>query len=223
MKPKGTKMQTSESITDLSAAMAAAQGEMKPAVKDATNPHFKSKYADLSSVFEAIRTPFAKHGLSVWQELGNAQGGVTVLTRVVHKSGQWVEFGPLFVPAMKQDAQGLGSAATYARRYGLASALGVCADEDDDGNGAVKSGPANGNADAFKAGGATTERKMSKPAARAEYDKLLKEMQACSTVDELAHWGGLNKPRLDAMPDDWQQALRDEYSGHKATLMERAA
>jgi len=129
-------MQTSETIDALSAAMAAAQGEMKPAIKDATNPHFKSKYADLSSVFEAVRGPFAKHGLSVWQELGNANGGVTVSTRVVHKSGQWVEFGPLFVPAGKQDAQGLGSAATYARRYGLASALGVCADEDDDGNAA---------------------------------------------------------------------------------------
>lgn len=127
-------MRTSEQIEALSAAMAQAQGEMKPAVKDAENPHFKSKYADLSSVFEAVRGPFAKAGLSVWQELGNADGGVTVTTRLVHKSGQWVEFGPLFVPAGKQDAQGLGSAATYARRYGLASALGVCADQDDDGN-----------------------------------------------------------------------------------------
>jgi hypothetical protein len=130
-------MRTSEAIDALSAAMAAAQGEMKPAIKDATNPHFKSKYADLSSVFEAVRGPFAKHGLSVWQELGNADGGVTVSTRVVHKTGQWVEFGPLYVPAGKQDAQGLGSAATYARRYGLASALGVCADEDDDGHAAA--------------------------------------------------------------------------------------
>lgn len=134
-------MRTSETIDALSAAMALAQGEMKPAVKDATNPHFKSKYADLSSVFEAVRGPFAKAGLSVWQELGNAEGGVTVATRLVHKSGQWVEFGPLFVPAGKQDAQGLGSAATYARRYGLASALGVCADEDDDGNAASAGKP----------------------------------------------------------------------------------
>jgi hypothetical protein len=136
-------MRTSETIDALSAAMASAQGEMKPAIKDATNPHFKSKYADLSSVFEAIRAPFAKHGLSVWQELGNAEGGVTVTTRVVHKSGQWVEFGPLVVPAGKQDAQGLGSAATYARRYGLAAALGVVADLDDDGN-AAANGASNG-------------------------------------------------------------------------------
>lgn len=133
-------MRTSDSIVDLSAAMAAAQGEMKPAVKDAENPHFKSKYADLASVFEAARAPLAKNGLSVWQELGNAEGGVTVTTRLVHKTGEWVEFGPLFVPAGKQDAQGLGSAATYARRYGLASALGVCADVDDDGNAAAAGG-----------------------------------------------------------------------------------
>ncbi len=129
-------MKTSDQIELFAAAMAAAQGAMKPAVKDATNPHFKSKYADLASVFEAIRAPLSAQGLSVWQELGNAEGGVTVTTRIVHKSGQWVEFGPLFVPAGKQDAQGLGSAATYARRYGLASAMGVCADEDDDGNAA---------------------------------------------------------------------------------------
>ena len=129
-------MKTSENIDALAAAMAAAQGDMKPAVKDATNPHFKSKYADLSSVFEAVRGPFKANGISVWQELGNADGGVTVITRVVHKSGQWVEFGPLFVPAGKQDAQGLGSAATYARRYGIAAALGVVADLDDDGNAA---------------------------------------------------------------------------------------
>lgn len=129
-------MRTSETCNDISAAMAAAQGAMKPAIKDATNPHFKSKYADLASVFEAVREPFAKNGLSVWQELGNAEGGVTVTTRLVHKSGQWVEFGPLFVPALKHDAQGIGSAATYARRYSLAAALGVCADEDDDGNAA---------------------------------------------------------------------------------------
>jgi hypothetical protein len=140
-------MQTSEQIDALSAAMALAQGEMKPAIKDATNPHFKSKYADLSSVFEAVRGPFAKHGLSVWQELGNEAGGVTVSTRVVHKSGQWVQFGPLFVPASKQDAQGLGSAATYARRYGLAAALGVVADLDDDGNAASGKAPANTSRD----------------------------------------------------------------------------
>jgi hypothetical protein len=130
-------MRTSEAIDAICAALAVAQGEMKPAVKDATNPHFKSKYADLASVFEAIRVPFAKAGLSVLQEVGNADGGVTVITRVVHKTGQWMEFGPLYVPAGKQDAQGLGSAATYARRYSLASALGVCSDEDDDGNAAV--------------------------------------------------------------------------------------
>lgn len=130
-------MRTSETISAIAAAMAAAQGEMKPAVKDATNPHFKSKYADLASVFEAIRVPLAKNGLFVLQEVCNADGGVTVLTRVTHKSGEWMEFGPLYVPAGKQDAQGLGSAATYGRRYAVASALGVCSEEDDDGNAAV--------------------------------------------------------------------------------------
>lgn len=217
-------MQTSESIDALSAAMAMAQGEMKPAVKDATNPHFKAKYADLSSVFEAVRQPFAKHGLSVWQELVNADNGVKVTTRLVHKSGQWVEFGPLAVPAFKQDAQGLGSAATYARRYGLAAALGVCADEDDDGNGAVKTnGHSNNNADAFQAPSSGNERALSKPQARPEYTKLVNEMKACQSVAELEHWGALNAKRRDAMPEDWQISLKNEYADHKAALSKVAA
>jgi hypothetical protein len=131
-------MNTSDQVDQIGAAMAAVQGSMKPAIKDATNPHFKSKYADLSAVFEAIRDPLAKNGLTVWQDLGNDEKGVTVKTRIVHKSGQWVEFGPLSIPANKNDAQGLGSAATYARRYGLSAALGVVADLDDDGNAAVQ-------------------------------------------------------------------------------------
>lgn len=135
-------MQTSEQINEVAAAMAAVQAKMKPAIKDATNPHFKSKYADLGSVFEAIRGPLAENNLTVWQDLGSDERGVTCKTRIVHKSGQWVEFGPLSIPASKQDAQGLGSAATYARRYGLSAALGVVADLDDDGNAAGQSPPA---------------------------------------------------------------------------------
>lgn len=172
-------MRTSDAIDALSAAMAAAQGEMKPAVKDATNPHFKSKYADLASVFEAIRAPFAKHGLSVWQELDNADNGVKVTTRLVHKSGQWVEFGPLSVPAFKQDAQGLGSAATYARRYGLAAALGVCADEDDDGNKAAEKPPGYVEPDRVKNAPGVSK-------ARAWVSEFVRDAMACESGDQFA-------------------------------------
>ena len=118
-------------------AMAQAFPDIESATKDKTNPHFKSKYADLASVVDAIKPALVKHGLFFAQLTHNEEGGVCVETLVCHESGESMSFGKLFVPASKQDAQGYGSALTYARRYSLMSAFGVPA-EDDDGNAAVK-------------------------------------------------------------------------------------
>jgi hypothetical protein len=131
---------TSEQVNEIAAALSKAQGEMKPASKDATNPHFKSKYADLAANVEAARGPLAKHGLSVVQEATTAERGIAVATRLLHSSGQWIQFDPLTVPLAKADAHGVGSATTYARRYALGAALGLVA-EDDDGNAAVVAEP----------------------------------------------------------------------------------
>jgi hypothetical protein len=130
---------TSETINELTAALALAQSEIKGASKDSTNPHFNSRYADLASVREAMIGPFTKHGLSVVQSprlaLDEAGTVVEVETRVFHKSGQWMA-DTLGVPISKVDAQGVGSAITYGRRYALAAFAGV-APEDDDAEGAV--------------------------------------------------------------------------------------
>lgn len=123
------------SIADLAAALCKAQSQMEGAKKDANNPHFKTKYADLASVWDAIREPLTSNGLSVVQLLRSTQGGVEVETILMHSSGQQIS-DVFAVPASKQDAQGYGSAATYARRYALMAMVGV-APEDDDGNGAV--------------------------------------------------------------------------------------
>lgn len=130
-------MNKSESITALAAALVKAQGEIKAALKDSTNPHFRSKYADLSSVVEAVKTPLLKHGISFIQGVNDAEGGVAVETMLLHTSGEWLS-STLRIPASKQDAQGYGSAITYGRRYGLQSMCGVPA-EDDDGNAATAS------------------------------------------------------------------------------------
>ena len=119
------------------AALVKAQAEIGAALKDSTNPHFKSKYADLASVVAAIKPVAAKHGLGYVQKFHPADGGVCIETIIVHESGEQIETGPLFVPASKQDAQGYGSAITYTRRYSLQTAFGVPAD-DDDGNAASK-------------------------------------------------------------------------------------
>jgi hypothetical protein len=130
-------MQTSEQINEIAAAGAKAQAELRPALKDATNPHFSSKYADLAAVMEASRV-YARHGIAIWQDVQVTAEGVAVLTRLTHASGQWLEFGPFAVPVSKRDAHGVGSAATYAKRYALCAALGIAADEDDDGNAAAR-------------------------------------------------------------------------------------
>jgi hypothetical protein len=125
---------SSESIEQLSTALALAQGELEDAAKDKKNPHFNSRYADITGVLQAIRPVFSKHGLSVVQGLSTATdlSAVTVTTRLCHKSGQWIQ-DALTLPVPKKDAQGIGNASTYGRRYGLA-AMAALGQEDDDGN-----------------------------------------------------------------------------------------
>lgn len=128
-------MLKSESINELAAALVKAQAAMTFAKKDSANPFFKSKYADLSAVVEAIKKPLADNGLAYTQATDiDEHGGVIVETTLMHSSGQWVESRLRMMP-VKNDPQGIGSCITYARRYGLQSLVGLPAD-DDDGNAA---------------------------------------------------------------------------------------
>jgi ERF superfamily len=128
-------MRTSESLKEFAPAMVKVQADIKHAIKDSTNPHFKSAYADLQAVTEACRPALVKHGFSVMHGVDSGDGStVTVTARVLHQSGEWVESSLTLRPT-KADPQGIGSAITYARRYTLAAIVGV-ATEDDDGNAA---------------------------------------------------------------------------------------
>lgn len=133
-------MNKSESIKTIALSLHKAQSAIKGALKDSTNPHFKSKYADLSSVIEAVKKPLLDNGIVFMQGIEDAENGVAVETMLLHISGEWIS-STLKIPASKQDAQGYGSAITYGRRYGLQSMCGVPA-EDDDGNAATASPPA---------------------------------------------------------------------------------
>lgn len=126
----------SSEIGLLAEALAKAQGSMKHAAKDNTNPHFNSRYADLASVLDACREPLSANGLSCSQLPAMDQDGVQLMTMLMHTSGQWIRT-VLNVPLSKRDAQGVGSAITYARRYSLASIVGI-AQDDDDGNAASR-------------------------------------------------------------------------------------
>lgn len=132
-------MLKSENINELGAALAKAQGAVEGALKDSANPFFKNKYADLSSVWDACRQQLTVNGLSIVQTPTEAEGGIGVETMLIHSSGQWLS-NTFTMPVSKADAQGVGSAITYARRYALAAMVGV-APEDDDGNAATKAAP----------------------------------------------------------------------------------
>jgi len=125
----------SRDLDKLAAALAKAQGEIEGAIKDKSNPAFRSKYADLGAVWDAIREPFSKNGLSVVQFPRRDGSSVEVETILLHASGQWMS-GTFSVPTAKQDAHGFGSATTYARRFSLSAVCGV-APVDDDGNAAA--------------------------------------------------------------------------------------
>lgn len=132
-------MKTSENIQDIAKALSLAQADIKPASKDGANPHFKCKFSTLASAWEAIRIPVTSQGITIIQDVTTEERSiVSVVTRAIHTSGQWIEFGPLCIPLSKQDAQAIGSAISYAKRYALCAALGiVSSDDDDDGEAAM--------------------------------------------------------------------------------------
>jgi len=156
---------TSPETEALDAALAAAQGEIEAAAKDKVNPAFRSKYADLSAVWDAIRPALSRHKVSVTQ---------------------WP------VQVTKADAHGHGSAITYAKRYTLAAAIGVVADEDDDGNAASK--PA----------------RMPKREQKPLFDELYKELRALKSSAEIEAWGKENRSRIHTLDESWQDELRRE-------------
>jgi hypothetical protein len=121
----------------ISSALVKAQKEFGPALKSSSNPHFRSKYADLSACVEAVIDGLNNNGVFLMQSSHLCEDGVTVETVFIHESGEQISAGKLHVPASKQDAQGYGSALTYARRYALMAACGI-APEDDDGNAATR-------------------------------------------------------------------------------------
>jgi hypothetical protein len=124
-------------MKQIATALVKAQKAFGPALKTATNPHFKSRYADLAACVEAVMDGLNNNGIALVQQLSESDTGVIVETVFIHESGEMLNCGKLHVPAVKHDPQGYGSALTYARRYSLMAACGI-APEDDDGNAASR-------------------------------------------------------------------------------------
>lgn len=151
----------------IASSLVKAQRAFAPALKTNTNPHFRSKYVALDGCIEAVIDALNTNGIFLMQPTRECDDGVTVETIFLHESGEQMSAGTFHVPASKQDAQGYGSALTYARRYSLMAACGI-APEDDDGNAASRT-PA--------------------PAPSTKADPkiaaIAKKVAACKTVEEL--------------------------------------
>ena len=129
----------SDQINELAEALSKAQGAIEGAVKDAKNPFFKSNYADLHSVIACAKVPLSENGLAIIQTTGMIDAQLCLVTTLAHKSGQWIK---AVMPIMlaKQDAQSMGSALTYLRRYSYQAICGISA-MDDDGESAMERKP----------------------------------------------------------------------------------
>lgn len=124
-------------MKQIATALVKAQKQFQPALKTSTNPHFRSRYADLSACVEAVIDALNANGIYLLQKTYDCADGVMVETVFVHESGEMLECGIVHFPAVKKDPQGYASALTYARRYSLMASCGI-APEDDDGNAASK-------------------------------------------------------------------------------------
>lgn len=205
-------MRTSEQIDQLATALATAQGEMKNAALNKINPHFKSKYADLAGIRDATIPHLAKNGLSVAQGTELDGERLLVVTRMMHKSGQWIESRfPIAIAAPQQ----MGSAYTYAKRYSLSAMCGIAADEDDDANAAPETKPAMGVSNGTPG--------ASKAASRGDYDKMVQAIRSAPTIKALDDWHKTNVSVIEKLPPDWVDELRTEFVDRKSELTKALA
>lgn len=160
-------MNHSETLDLLATALSAAQGQFEAVGKDSNNPFFKSKYASLPNIVQHATPILVANGLSVSQLLGHDEHGDTLTTVLLHKSGQYLA-DTMHLRPVKNDPQAQGSATTYGRRYAYMAALGLVADEDDDGDAASKAAEA-----PKRSGKQTTEKRAPKPAAKPADDRPL--------------------------------------------------
>lgn len=206
-------MRTSENIDQLATALAAAQAEMKNAKLNKINPHFKSKYADLAEIRDTVTPALSKNGIAVVQGTDAAESGILVVTRLVHKSGQWIESR---FPIAYDKPQTMGSAYTYAKRYSLAAICNIAADEDDDANAANEKPverpkmAVTPHEDGHQKTGPGV---LTVAEARKLYAKLAEELAKLPTMREVSQWEKENALNI-AKLGDWKSYMDKEIEKH---------
>lgn len=199
-------------MQQIATALVKAQRAFAPALKTSTNPHFRSRYADLAACVEAVIDALNANGIALVQRTHDSDNGVAVETLLVHESGETISGGILHVPAAKHDPQGYGSALTYARRYSLMASCGI-APEDDDANAASKTRPT----PVPRNSGATVSQDQNNapgvdPApSKEDIERAAGIIRACKTLVNLqVEWQGLPKAvqkEIVAVKDEVKAAL----------------
>ena len=188
----------------IATALVNSQRAFGKALKQSTNPHFRSKYADLSSCIDAVIGALNDNGIALIQHTHECDNGVIVETIFLHESGESLTTGKLHVPAVKQDAQGYGSALTYARRYSLMAACGI-APEDDDGNAASKSSPK------------SLKSNQVAPVKPSDTQVVIDSLNDCKSLVELAYvWAELT-PEARELHIELKDELKAKLSNTKDT------
>lgn len=220
-------MDRSETIMKLAEALSKAQGMIKGAVRDSTNPYFHATYADLASVWEACRIPLTTNGLSIIQTTDIIEGKMILITTLLHNSGEYVSGRYPIIPMRQkkdegwspaEDPQGLGSAITYARRYAMSAIIGI-APEDDDGETAMGRG---------KEEKKTIQKPKSKqslqqgtqakvlpeePMPLLNFEDAMKRMEEIKNIYELKNWWSKHSKEISVMPEN-EKAEIMAYKDH---------
>lgn len=212
-------MNTSEQINDIAAALAKAQAEMTNPVFNKTNPHFKSQYADLASVLNAVRPVLAKHGIAIMQMSGMEESGVVLYTRLTHFSGQWIE--SVYPVTISQKHQDIAAAMTYAKRISLSAIAGVAGEDDDDGN-AANNAPVNT---------VRAAKQTPKPVVQGYTDRESSEVLAAmvgalrniQSKTDLQVWGTSVAETIKKLTPPDQATVRAEFVAAQKRLNEAAA
>lgn len=212
-------MNTSEQINEIAAALAKAQAEIENPTFNKTNPHFKSQYADLASVLNAVRPALSKHGIAIMQMSGMEEAGVVLYTRLTHSSGQWIQ--SVYPVTISQKHQDIASAMTYAKRISLSAMAGVAGEDDDDGN-AANNAPVNTVRAAKQTPKPVAQGYSDEESAEVK-DKLVESLGKIKSKTDLQAWGTSVAETIKKLTPPDQATVRAEFVNAQKRLNEAAA
>lgn len=209
-------MNTSETIGAISAALAKAQAEMKNPPKNKENPHFKSKYVDLSDGLDEIRKTLGKHQVAFVQGPMMVDGMIILHTRLMHSSGEWIE--SIYPVSGLDKHQSMGSAMTYARRYAIFSMVGVAGEDDDDGNTASETVAKKPAPKIVQMPKQEMEPGFSEDESNTVYGVMLGALQLAESLEDLRDWATNNQSNKQRLRPNHQKMISEEFKKVEKSL-----